>query len=386
MEQRRRADLNYMQTSEPDRPLPADRGAPSEQPVTVTLAVVAGRLTALLGVLALPLYGFGVVVTRGGTRWAMLAMIVILALALARGTKSPTPIEAAGGAFLCVIAVVTWGACVPGQTAVRAVLLAVSMVYVGLMLLRPFAEIALVASVLAYVGSDRVFGTGRWLDLQVAAIAVTALCLGLLMLGIRITTERKVNEHTQALAAANELLELLNRTDPLTGLANRRRLDLAVAESWERAGKNTSPVSVIMVDIDYFKQYNDQFGHPGGDSCLRKVAVVLTASARTTDIVARYGGEEFAVILPDTDLDAACLVAERIRETVVQLEEEHPASPTGYLTVSLGVATAIPGGEPGGPDLLKRADENLYAAKNRGRNQVAIDQAAELTDAAAPAA
>jgi diguanylate cyclase (GGDEF)-like protein len=139
-----------------------------------------------------------------------------------------------------------------------------------------------------------------------------------------------------------------------------------------------------MADIDHFKLYNDQFGHPGGDGCLRKVAAVLTASARTTDIVARYGGEEFAVILPDTDLDTAFLVAERIRENVVRLAEEHPGSPTGYLTVSLGVATAIPGGEPGAPELFKRADENLYEAKKRGRNQVASGRSSALTGPVGP--
>jgi diguanylate cyclase (GGDEF)-like protein len=99
--------------------------------------------------------------------------------------------------------------------------------------------------------------------------------------------------------------------------------------TWQHAEATASPVGIAMIDIDYFKQYNDRFGHPGGDRCLQELAAVLTASARRTDIVARYGGEEFAVILPDTDLTTAWHVAERIRQTVVHLQVEHPASPTG---------------------------------------------------------
>jgi diguanylate cyclase (GGDEF)-like protein len=212
----------------------------------------------------------------------------------------------------------------------------------------------------------------------VAGVAATDTGLGVLMLGIRIITERKVDERTGALAAANEKLERLSRTDPLTGLANRRRLEHALTETWQRAGTAGGPVGALMVDIDYFKQYNDHFGHLGGDSCLQKLAAVLAAGARDTDIVARYGGEEFCVVLPDTDLAAAWRIAERLRQAVAGLQVEHPASPTGHLTVSVGVAAAFPGGETSRQDLLQQADEGLYLAKRNGRNRVAASPAGEL--------
>jgi diguanylate cyclase (GGDEF)-like protein len=214
------------------------------------------------------------------------------------------------------------------------------------------------------------FGTGER-PAQVGAVAFTALCMGVLMLAIRQTTEHRVHAQMTALAAANEQLEALNRTDPLTGLANRRQLDQTADDL---RGEHAGPVSAIMVDIDFFKQYNDRFGHLGGDDCLRKVATALTAQVRDTDVVARYGGEEFAVIMPDTDLATAGSVAERIRVAVAGLAQNHPASPAGHLTVSLGVACERPGETVG--DLIRRADQNLYAAKESGRDRVVADSLA----------
>jgi len=352
------------------------------RPEQATLAAVAGRLVPLLGSVSVPIYLAGTVVTHGATRWALLGMTLFLASATLIPVRQPKPHEAPGTVVLCVATVVMWIILAPDQLVLLTAVLAVSMVYVGLMVPRPYAEIGIAAVAVAYLGSELIFGAGGGQAWQLVGVAATDTAMGGLMLGIRITTERKVNERTGALAAANEKLELLSRTDPLTGLANRRRLADALNETWQHAGTTGRPVSAIMVDIDYFKQYNDRFGHLGGDGCLQRLAAALAATARESDIVARYGGEEFAVVLPDTDLAAAAEIAERLRIAVAGLEQEHPASPTGYLTVSLGVASALPGGEDGRRDLLRRADEGLYLAKRNGRNQVAVGPAAQ--PAAAP--
>jgi diguanylate cyclase (GGDEF)-like protein len=349
-----------------------------------TLAEVAGRLVPLLGSVTIPIYVAGAVVTHGVGRWALLGMTLVLSSSVFIPTRRPKRSEAPGTVTICVAAVVMWIRLVPHQPVLLTAVLAVSMVYMGLMVPRPFAQIGIGAAAVAYVGSEFAFGTAGGQAWQVFGVAATDAGMGGLMLGIRITTERKVNERTAALAAANEKLEQLSRTDALTGLANRRRLDDALAETWRRAGIAGRPISVIMIDIDYFKQYNDHFGHLGGDGCLQKLAAVLTAGARESDIVARYGGEEFAVVLPDTDFADAWNVAERLRRTVAGLEQEHPGSPTGYLTVSVGVASAFFSvGETGRRDLLQRADEGLYLAKHNGRNRVAARGEPEVTQSSA---
>jgi diguanylate cyclase (GGDEF)-like protein len=342
--------------------------------VPATLAGVAGRLMPLLGGVALPLHVAGVFLVHGAGRWVLLAGTLILVLGMARPTRTPKLREAPGTVGGCVAAMVIWASVASDHPVALAVLLAVTMVYLGLMVPRPYAEIGIAAVAITYAFSGFFSDAGGQPAAEVAGVVATNTTLGILVLGIRITTERRVNERTLALAEANAKLELLSLTDPLTGLANRRRLADALATTWQHAETGGSPVSAIMVDIDYFKQYNDRFGHPGGDGCLRELAEVLSACSRGTDIVARYGGEEFAVVLPDTDLAEACQVAERIRRAVAQLERPHPASPTGYLTVSVGVAEAAPG-DTGRPDVLGRADQCLYTAKRNGRNQVAFDGA-----------
>jgi diguanylate cyclase (GGDEF)-like protein len=344
-----------------------DRAGPAIAPVT--LAVVAGRLTPLLGAVALPIYVAGVAVTDGVSRWIMAGFLLLLLLSSLVPPREPKRREAPMTVTLCVATVVVWVSVAPHEPVLLAAVVGVSMVFTGLMVPRPYAEIGIGAVALAYVGSELIFGAAGGLSWQVAGVAATDAGLGALMLGIRITTERRVNERTLALAAANAKLELLSRTDPLTGLANRRWLEDALAETWRLAETTGNPVGAIMVDIDYFKQYNDHFGHLGGDACLREVAAVLVANARETDLVARYGGEEFSLVLADTDLATAGQIAERLRHAVALLGQEHPASPTGYLTVSVGIAAALPG-EPGRQDLLRRADEGLYLAKRSGRNRV----------------
>jgi diguanylate cyclase (GGDEF)-like protein len=174
------------------------------------------------------------------------------------------------------------------------------------------------------------------------------------------------------LEAANRKLQGLALTDSLTGVANRRRFDEQLNQEWLRASRDRAQLSLIMADLDSFKPYNDFYGHPAGDRCLRAVAEILQASAcRPADVVARYGGEEFAVILPNTDLAGAIVVAERIRRWVESAGMVHERAKQGdRVTISLGVATAYCDREvlPGG--LVDRADAMLYQAKSAGGNGV----------------
>jgi diguanylate cyclase (GGDEF)-like protein len=181
--------------------------------------------------------------------------------------------------------------------------------------------------------------------------------------------EERVAERTEALAAANRQLEVLSGTDSLTGLANRRRFAQTLAAEWERALRTSSPLGIVMVDVDFFKPYNDRYGHPAGDECLRVVAHTLANSLRISDLVCRYGGEEFTMILPGADPAGALTSAERSRGAVADLGLPHAASEAGIVTISAGAASAIPALGSTTEDLLARADAALYVAKASGRNQ-----------------
>jgi two-component system chemotaxis family response regulator WspR len=167
-----------------------------------------------------------------------------------------------------------------------------------------------------------------------------------------------------------ELLNLAN-LDGLTGLSNRRYFDQRYPEEWARAARSKKPISLIMLDVDRFKLFNDNYGHLSGDDCLKQVALAIKqVVARPGDIVARYGGEEFIIALPDTALDGAGSVAEKIRVAVEDLAIPHEFSDiSGYITISLGIADCIP--QPGTDPvvLIKQADQCLYRAKRLGRNQ-----------------
>ena len=156
-----------------------------------------------------------------------------------------------------------------------------------------------------------------------------------------------------------------NATDPLTGLANRRVFELRLAEEVERSRRYGTPLSLLMIDVDDFKGYNDAFGHPAGDDVLRRLAWLLSESVRTSDLVARYGGEEFAVIVPEGDIYGALFLAERCRHTIEVVHWLHRG-----VTVSVGVASMPPCQKDGG-DLLAAADQALYRAKRRGGNRTA---------------
>jgi diguanylate cyclase (GGDEF)-like protein len=186
--------------------------------------------------------------------------------------------------------------------------------------------------------------------------------------------EHKVAERTEELAAANERLELLTVTDPLTGLANRRRLSETLTIEWHRAQRVGGPVGAFMVDIDHFKLLNDRYGHLVGDACLKMVAAALIDTVRITDLVARYGGEEFAVILPGADAENTYAVAERARKSIESLGVENGDAPTGIVTASIGVAAVEPSTGATPDKLLALADAALYEAKRGGRNQVRVHE------------
>jgi diguanylate cyclase (GGDEF)-like protein len=167
-------------------------------------------------------------------------------------------------------------------------------------------------------------------------------------------------------------LEKLATRDGLTGLANRRCFDDTLAAEWARARRQSQPLSLLMVDVDNFKAYNDANGHLGGDECLKRIATAVASEMRTNDLVARYGGEEFAVILPNQSLKGAAIVAERIRCRVEQLQVPNRLAPNGHVTVSIGAATAIAGPGNDASQLVAIADAALYRAKHMGRNRISL--------------
>ncbi|MCF8197637.1 MAG: sensor domain-containing diguanylate cyclase [Sulfuritalea sp.] len=192
-----------------------------------------------------------------------------------------------------------------------------------------------------------------------------------------IETLRDVTEHRNAQTA----LEKLASRDGLTGVANRRSFDERLANEWMRDRRGRKALSLLMIDVDHFKRYNDTYGHQAGDTCLQKIAQVLEQVVhRPGDLVARYGGEEFAVILSSTDTVGAQGIAQRVLDHVAALEIPHGASELGRVSLSIGVSTTHPAPELTEASLIASADSALYEAKHAGRNRVVAaqgDQAAK---------
>jgi len=162
------------------------------------------------------------------------------------------------------------------------------------------------------------------------------------------------------------------QTDALTGVANRRCFDETLAASWQEAQRTGSSLALIMIDVDHFKEFNDFYGHQGGDECLRLVAAQLHGAARASDLVARVGGEEFAVILPAVSIEMAAAAAERLRASVAAMNLQHEGIAGGAtVTISLGVASVVPSTDYTARRLIELADSRLYSAKQAGRNRVA---------------
>lgn len=218
------------------------------------------------------------------------------------------------------------------------------------------------------------FRTMRDLDTGVACGIIGALR--------DISVRKKVEDE---LAEANRRLQTLAGQDSLTGLANRRAFDEALAREYRRAKREKKALGLIMIDVDRFKAFNDSYGHPAGDECLRQVGrAIADAICRPGDLAARYGGEEFAVLLPDTDEAGTELIAERVRQAVQDLALRHDANVNGVVTISAGAASLA--GEEGDDSpqaLVNGADQALYRAKDGGRN--AVVRATSLISGAAPA-
>lgn len=185
----------------------------------------------------------------------------------------------------------------------------------------------------------------------------------MILLAIEDITKRKI---------AEEQLKIIAFMDGLTGVANRRHFDNTLDLEWRRAMRSAKLLSLIMIDIDYFKNYNDLYGHLAGDACLQEIAHTIRGSLRRAgNFVARYGGEEFMVILPETNAEEAYLFAESLREKIENLDIEHKDSKVGKnVTVSLGVSTAVPKKDSAYDDLISVVDKALYKAKQGGRNRV----------------
>ncbi|MDY6900532.1 MAG: diguanylate cyclase, partial [Cyanobacteriota bacterium] len=186
--------------------------------------------------------------------------------------------------------------------------------------------------------------------------------------------ETEYRQIAEKLKIANYQLQKLADSDGLTGLANRRYFDNYLQQEWKRLSRERAFLSLIMCDVDYFKNYNDTYGHQLGDECLRRIATVLKKSIkRPADLVARYGGEEFTILLPNTDLQGTIHLAEKIRLKIKSLNISHLDSDiSDCVTLSLGVATTIPRINNSPQTLIAAADKMLYGAKSAGRNCIAF--------------
>jgi diguanylate cyclase (GGDEF)-like protein len=237
----------------------------------------------------------------------------------------------------------------------------------------------------ATVGLSRDDALAGWrTDMLAYGAGLIAMSLVLGFLGWRLIGairaglhyEKHLIETHASLKRMNRTLESMALQDALTGIANRRQFDSVLAAEYNRAIRTELPLSVMMIDVDYFKQFNDIYGHPEGDRCLRQLSEVLNRTlARAGDLAARYGGEEFAVLLPNTELGNAEMLAQRLCHAVELVGIPHRGSPFGKVTVSVGVSSFAPGVAAAHrmthqEDLVHAADQALYIAKRNGRNQV----------------
>jgi len=232
---------------------------------------------------------------------------------------------------------------------------------------------------LLFAGSAFCFGAGRNIAsgtcasiLAATVFAYTISRINFVMLLRNFRDAEYIAGQKRELMESNERLHQLSFLDPLTNIANRRFLEMSLSREWRQQSRSCRQLSVIMIDIDWFKNYNDTYGHLDGDACLRLVAAGLKASLkRPSDLVTRFGGEEFCVLLPDTDADGAYSLAERIRRQIAGSEVRLDDGTTAPITVSAGVAT-YPANSNTAEDLINCSDAALYRAKDQGRNTVCV--------------
>lgn len=197
---------------------------------------------------------------------------------------------------------------------------------------------------------------------------ITIVGTGAIVAHFRNITQRKKMERD--LEEANKKLSEVVNIDGLTGIANRRAFDETLHQEWLRLTRNQLPLSLIIIDIDYFKKYNDHYGHSAGDACLAQVAKAIHAAIkRPTDLAARYGGEEFVLLLPETPLEGALEVAKRTQDILEELKLPHTKSEiSDQVTISQGISSMVPSTETDPIELIKQADKILYQVKSQGRN------------------
>ncbi len=213
-------------------------------------------------------------------------------------------------------------------------------------------------------------GGYHWVEISLRRICdpISGKATGILEVA-RDISDRKIAE--QRLQEAYKAVEALAITDALTGLANRRRFDQCLVDEWRRGMRACKPLSLLIIDIDLFKSYNDAYGHLRGDGCLKQIAgTIQNVVSRPGDLVARFGGEEFAVVLPATENHGAAQVADLISDSVRSRQLMHAGNPFGIVTISIGCATMVPQFGRDATDLIDFADQALYSAKHNGRNQV----------------
>ena len=202
----------------------------------------------------------------------------------------------------------------------------------------------------------------------VVLIAVSAMVA---MVGI---LKKQVDERTRELELANEQLRLLSTLDGLTGISNRRYFEELLGQEWKRGLRDKTPISLLMIDIDFFKNYNDTYGHQAGDECLRQIADAFAHRVRRPgDFTARYGGEEFVILLSNTSIKGAVKVGEDVRQLIENLRIPHETSNVSqYVTASIGIVSVVPNtyNDPAG--FVKKADIALYSAKRSGRNKIQV--------------
>jgi len=243
----------------------------------------------------------------------------------------------------------------------------------GLKLVQYYQHLDATKNVPILVLSSREDGESKALAFETGANDYLVKLPNTIELLARLRYHNQTSIERMELHVALKELERISTTDALTNIANRRYFDDLLEKQWRLAMRNRTPISLALIDIDFFKQYNDHYGHQLGDACLTQVAHTLREiPKRPTDLIARYGGEEFVALLPDTPMDGAKKVSEALRQAIEQSNiEHHYSNIEKHLTISIGIATNIaPAATQHIESLLRIADENLYIAKKSGRNRV----------------